>query len=143
MRVLAVATLVAGCSFQAASAADGDVGQIPDSVDALSCVAWDAPNVLSCDPAIGSPTPVDIVAGNYTLDTDAGTLTGSGDPLSLPGAIVAEAGGLSVRVVNTTRLAIVAGANITVVGCARSWSSFMAMQRSTASSMDPPSCTAA
>lgn len=112
--VLFVATsLLVGCGFQS-SAAQSDA-PVADAPDAAPCVTWDALNVVPCDQAIGAPRDLTLSPGTYVLDTDSGQLSG-GSTQQLPGALIAQASGPMLRVVNLGQLSIMTGATVSIVG---------------------------
>jgi len=109
-----------GCGFHSNNAKDASIAidAAPDAPpDAPPCVPWNALNVMPCDTALGDPHDLTLLVGAYTLETDSGQLS---DALTqtqlLPSALIAQASGLMLRVVNVGQLSIANGVMVSVTG---------------------------
>lgn len=126
-----ILALLGACGFQGqAIGVDGHVpvadghpdapGQVADgnamSDGNASCTPWIAANVDPCDPALGTPMALALVGGAFKLDTDTGELANSQGDVPVVSALVAQAGGPSVRVVNATTFDLASDATLTVRG---------------------------
>jgi hypothetical protein len=113
-----LACTVAACSFHD-GVVPGDGTMTGDgsgsAIDGGPCVSWQALNVDPCAAPLGTPAPLQLSPGVYTLNADDATVTGDAS-LTLPGALVVQANGPMARVINVTSLDIAANANVLVTG---------------------------
>ncbi len=98
--------------------------RLPDATppaDAYVCEPWlwNPTNFDPCDPALPAPAPELSLGllGTYTLDSDSGSLTPPvGPSLLLPGAVLDQGDGLTVRVVVVSSLNVNIGSTLEVEG---------------------------
>jgi len=122
LRLILVGTLgcLVGCGFQSNAAKDASIDAPPDAPPDAPCMTWDAlnlsPNVTPCDKSLGTPQGLTLAAGAYMLDTESGLLSGALTQQLSPVALIAQASGPMVRVVNLDQLSIASGATVSVTG---------------------------
>jgi hypothetical protein len=130
------AVLVAGCSFEGSTSAQGPDSGVPeDAVPVGRCDGWVPLDgaVDACGDSFGTPVALNLDT-DAVLFTDSGELALSGFPMAggLPGALLSVAVDPALRVVNLTSLRL--GASSPSKAPQRCCCSCTAMSRSRAGS---------